>query len=80
MKKSCDNCTKELSKFAFFSPYKKIYRHNNAILCLHCFIEISKREHLEENRQIDLLATPRWFAFRSISSNFFIGGEVSWLV
>lgn len=50
MKKSCDNCAKELSKFTFFSPYKKIYRYNNAVLCLDCFIKISERRQLEETR------------------------------
>jgi hypothetical protein len=48
MKKRCDNCSKELSKLALFSPNKKIYRYNNAILCLSCFVKIKERQQLEE--------------------------------
>jgi len=47
MKKHCDNCSAELAKFSMFSPAKKIYRFNNAILCLDCFRKISAREQLE---------------------------------
>jgi hypothetical protein len=47
MNKSCDNCTTELSKFSLFSPSKKIYRYNNAILCQDCFKKINAREQLE---------------------------------
>jgi hypothetical protein len=46
--KACDNCSKELSKFSFFSPGKKIYMCNSAILCADCFTKISAREQLEE--------------------------------
>ncbi len=46
--KSCDNCSKELSKFALFSPGKKIHMYNNAMLCLDCFRKINAREQLEE--------------------------------
>jgi hypothetical protein len=48
MNKSCDNCSRELAKFSFFSPDKKIYMYNNAVLCSDCFRKISAREQLEE--------------------------------
>jgi hypothetical protein len=48
MKKSCDNCSAELAKFSLFTPDKKIYRYNNAMLCLDCFRKISNREQIEE--------------------------------
>jgi hypothetical protein len=53
LKKHCDNCSKELSKFSFFTPYKKkIYRFNSAVLCRTCFDEISSRhQQLEEEEQ-----------------------------
>jgi len=48
MKKKCDNCSKELTKFALFSPDKKIYMYNNAMLCSTCFAKIRAREQLNE--------------------------------
>jgi hypothetical protein len=48
MIKSCDNCSKALAKFSTYSPSKKIYRYNNAMLCSDCFKKISAREQLEE--------------------------------
>ncbi len=50
MKKYCDNCLRELSKFSFLNhDKKKIYRYNSAILCRTCFEEISSRsQQLEE--------------------------------
>jgi hypothetical protein len=48
MKKSCDNCSAELSKFSFFNPNKKIHRYNNAMLCMICYRKISSREQLKE--------------------------------
>jgi hypothetical protein len=48
MKKSCDNCSAELSKFSLFNPNKKIYRYNNAMLCINCYRKISSREPLKE--------------------------------
>jgi len=48
LKKSCDNCYRELVKYSFFSSDKKIYRYNNALLCLDCFNKISNREQIEE--------------------------------
>jgi hypothetical protein len=54
MKKQCDNCSKELSKFTFFSSDKsKIYRYNSAILCRTCFdgVRSRRRKKLEEEQQ-----------------------------
>jgi len=53
LKKQCDNCSKELSKFTFFNSERKIYRYNNAMLCRTCFEEIknSHRQQLEEEQQ-----------------------------
>ncbi len=51
MKKYCDNCLRELSKFSFLNhDKKKIHRYNSAILCRTCFEEISSRssQQLEE--------------------------------
>jgi hypothetical protein len=48
MKKSCDNCSVELSKLSLFNPNKKIYRYNNAMLCINCYRKISSREQLKE--------------------------------
>ncbi len=50
MKKYCDNCLRELSKFSFFNhDKKKIYRYNSAMLCRTCFEQISSRsQQLEE--------------------------------
>lgn len=50
MKKYCDNCLKELSKFSFLNhDKKKIYRYKSAMLCHSCFEEISSRsQQLEE--------------------------------
>jgi hypothetical protein len=50
MKKYCDNCLRELSKFSFLNhDKKKIYRYNSAMLCRSCFEEISSRsQQLEE--------------------------------
>jgi len=54
MKKQCDNCSKELSKFSFFSSEnKKIYRYNSAVLCWSCFNEVRSHHHhqLEKEHQ-----------------------------
>jgi len=48
MKKSCDNCGRELSKFAFFKPDEKIYRFNSARLCYDCLAKITAHEKLDE--------------------------------
>jgi hypothetical protein len=49
MKKYCDNCLRELSKFSFLNhDKKKIYRYNTAMLCRTCFEEISSRKQLQE--------------------------------
>lgn len=48
MKKSCDNCSRELAKFSFFSLVKRVYMYNNAMLCQDCFKKISAREQFEE--------------------------------
>jgi uncharacterized CHY-type Zn-finger protein len=54
MKKQCDNCSRELSKFTFFNAAKKkIYRYNSAILCGTCFDEVRSRsrKQLEEEQE-----------------------------
>jgi hypothetical protein len=55
LKKQCDNCLRELSKFSFLThdKKKKIYRYNSGVLCRTCFEEVSSRSHqqLEEEEQ-----------------------------
>jgi hypothetical protein len=51
MKKQCDNCSRELSKFSLFNhAKKKIYRYNSAILCRTCFDELSSHHRQLEKQ------------------------------
>jgi hypothetical protein len=72
MKKSCDNCSAELSKLSLFNPNKKIYRYNNAILCINCYRKISSREQLKEEAWLlhVLLASDR--PFTAFSASIFL--------
>ena len=65
MKKSCDNCFVELSKFSLFTPNKKIYRYNNAVLCISCYRKISSRDQLKE--EVWLLLFINWISLRYAS-------------
>ncbi|MDQ3852449.1 MAG: hypothetical protein M3299_06415 [Thermoproteota archaeon] len=52
LKKYCDNCSRELSKFSFFSSNKnKIYRYNSAVLCWTCFDKVRSRHRQQLEKE-----------------------------